>query len=350
MSLNALRWLRLLGVVLLLGWAGCNWESPDPGPTPTPTPSPSPTATPTPTPIFNFNDAIELSRSSANEVKARRAEPLLRQIALAQANLQSELARVGVAASSSLRQALEPGSSAGVADAESSLSTAGALLEELIFLHGRIEATNFYRSDESGEPAAPNPQSALPALEVLSVGLPRLGQLGQLAGGPAVAWPDEREMLRRELEAAAGDLVAFWQGQEQLWRLGGAGNYREAIFLGSEFDAVGEMLRAQLMVGKLELTESSRVQFPGSAVVQGRIQSLRDTFDGVDGQEPGLAVFGPGLNEGLSLARPELVEPIGEAIEQMGAASDAESYAVVRAELQGLLEAATAAFGYSLQK
>jgi hypothetical protein len=330
----------LLVSASLLSFAGCKWESPDPQPTPSPSPSPSPgpTATPTPTP---FDVELGLSRNPTQAARARKAAPLIAQVAETEANRQFALAGLGIEAAARLQGVLGV---VGQQDAGVTRVELSAVVQQLLSLHGQVESTNFFAGPEEGRGALIAPQSVLPTLESLSA-----AAQDYLASGSSIGvWPDPKEVLRQQMQEAATELSFFWQGHARTWSPSEKGNYRQAWFVDLENDPVGQMLGAQLHVGSYELArQSEQPVSPESSVVRGRLISLEAVLSGGDGTPGSLNVFGPGLLDLLAMANPTLAEQIPTVVAKLTQASEPVAYGVLRAELQGLLEQAAANFGYT---
>lgn len=332
------RLASLLAAAALVTMVGCKWESPDPQPTPTPSPSPSPTVTPTPTP---FDVELGLSRSATQSARARKAAPLIRQVAETEANRQFALAGLGVAATNQLQGIL------GVAGQEEAGVTRGQLssaVQQLLNLHGQIEAANFFAGPEEGRGLLLAPQTVLPSLETLSSS----AQAYLTSGSSAGVWPDPKEVLRQQMQQATTELSLFWQGQARAWSPSEKGNYRQVWFLDLENDPVGQMLGAQLHIGSYELTQpGEELISPESSVVRGRLIALEAMLNGGDGTAESLNVFGPGLLDLLAMANPVLAEQIPATVAQLSETADPASYAAARAALQKLLAQAADTFGYT---
>lgn len=325
--------------------SGCKWESPDPTPTPSPTPSPTVTPTPTPDDSDIDDELVELSRSEAAEKKARQAAPLIEQIALTQANLQFQLALSGESLSRELLTLLQTSGGARIAP---SVSDVAAFARQLLFLHGRVEASGFYRGPESGPPTPPEPHLMLPVLDNLITQIEALGR-ASTAEASTMVWPDARETARLELLETATSLLNFWSTQRGLWDPSVGDNYRNAWFVRVDNDPVAQLLRAQLTVGALELDADFSGVSPGSPMIQGRCQALADALAGAEGLPEQFGIFGPGLLDAITLVHPELAMQLSAAIETLPEASSSADYTTARRALQSGLEAAAAALGYSIQ-
>lgn len=331
----------LVGALLSLA-VGCKWESPSPNPTPTPSPSPSPTVTPSPTPIIDLN--VGLQRNPDQQRKARQAAPLLEQIALTQANFQYAVAGLGAERAG---QILEMVQGAVRTDSVALGNELAAGVEDLLFLHGRVEPTNFYRDLENEAEDPGTPQTILPAVELLASATNAFRSAARSANSRLV-WPDPLEAARQDIEQAAAEVQRFWLEQQTRWNPGVKDNFRQLVFLPSEKDPVGQILEAQMLVGSYELLDTDSPMLSAhSPVVRGRLAALQDALLGGDGSETSLGVFGPGLIELLSFAAPEIADRLPILLEQLQSAQEPQNYLVLREQMQELLRQAALALGYS---